>query len=496
MNQIVKITKSITMKAFATESFIKHQTPMHKNGVKTPLKAFPFGSLLLSFFMIPATIDMASAQEQQPIDTIQLSLDNALNRGMEENADVRVAELDIQKSEERIEEVQGNFLPSINVNGNYTRNLQLPAFFLPEGSGGFPGGGGGGEGGNVLRIGSKNSFQLGAEAQLPLYNNQLIQNKKLAESSLDLSKQQLEANRNQIENKIKNVYFNALLARSSLDVTQQSLENAQSNYENVKRQNEQGVAPDYDLLRADVRVENTKPDVREARNNYESALNRLKLLTGIDIQQPVDLEGNLKAYYEAFPKEQLADYSLKENPQVEQLELQKDLQHNQISLEKSAYHPSLSAVGGYNYQAQHDHFDFNDYFWINTATAGLQLQIPIFSGLTRKNRIEQAQVEMQKIEVQKNNLERSLTVQVENALEQIQQVQQRVNAQERNIEQAKKGYKIAQKSYESGTINIVELNDAELALSQARMNYLTAIHDYLTALVDYEKIVDKNLITE
>jgi len=441
--------------------------------------------LLLTMLIGAGFTGIANAQ-----DTLTLSLNEAVNRSLAQNADIRSAKLDIRKSKNRLDEAQGGFLPSIDLNGNYTRNLKLPVFFLPEG-GGFPGGGGS----NVLKVGSKNAYQMSAQASLPLYNRQLIQRNKVAKSSVALSKQQLEANRNKIESRVKQTYFAALLAHSSLDVVQQSYANARSNYQNIKSRNKQGLAPDYDVLRAKVQMQNIKPDVQDARNRYQSTLNRLKLLSGISIQKPIDIEGDLSAYYKAFPKDKLADYSLKQNPQLKQLSLQKNLQNKRISTEQSAYYPNLSGVANYNLQAQEDNFDFSNYDWVETAGAGLRVQVPIFSGLTRNNKVQQAKIERQKIDIQKQNLKRSLKVEVENSLDQIRQIEEQIEAQQQNIQQAKRGFKIAQTSYKRGTINIVELNDAELALSRARMNYLTAIHDYLTALVNYEQIVNKNLIT-
>ena len=58
-----------------------------------------------------------------------------------------------------------------------------------------------------------------------------------------------------------------------------------------------------------------------------------------------------------------------------------------------------------------------------------------------------------------------------------------------NIVQAEKGRSIAQKRYEVGKGTIIELNDAEVALIQARLSYHQSIYDYMVSKVDLEKVL-------
>ena len=61
------------------------------------------------------------------------------------------------------------------------------------------------------------------------------------------------------------------------------------------------------------------------------------------------------------------------------------------------------------------------------------------------------------------------------------------NAAQKGVSQSEKGYQIAQKRYETGSGTLLELNDAELALTQSRLNYNQAIYDYMIAKSDLEK---------
>lgn len=55
--------------------------------------------------------------------------------------------------------------------------------------------------------------------------------------------------------------------------------------------------------------------------------------------------------------------------------------------------------------------------------------------------------------------------------------------------QANKGYKIAQKRYDTGAGTLLEMNDAELALTQAKLNLNQSIYNYMVAKSDMEKVL-------
>ena len=62
------------------------------------------------------------------------------------------------------------------------------------------------------------------------------------------------------------------------------------------------------------------------------------------------------------------------------------------------------------------------------------------------------------------------------------------DAAQKGVEQAERGYMISQKRY-TGAGTWLEMNDAELALTQARLNFNQSIYDYMVAKADLEKVL-------
>ncbi len=82
-------------------------------------------------------------------------------------------------------------------------------------------------------------------------------------------------------------------------------------------------------------------------------------------------------------------------------------------------------------------------------------------------------------------------MQVRSALNDLVTARETMFAQERTVEQARKAYGISDTRYRAGAGTILELNSAQLAQTQAQLNFSQAIYDYLMAKAEYDRIVGR-----
>ena len=417
-----------------------------------------------------------SAQE----NIMNLDLEKAIQIALEKNTEIKVAKLEIDKSEEKLREARSGLFPNIDASGQYQRYIEKPVIFMPPGS----------PFGEVLEIGSNNSYLGTIGASIPIFSLGLYHGIGVASKSVELNSENLRFTEVATINNVKRLFYSVLLAREFKDVINQSLQNALDQFENVKRLNEQGVASDYDLLRAEVQVENLRPQVIQAENNYEISKENLKVLIGLKSEQEINILGEFDydGQYD-ISLQQFLDDVMKNNPQLAVLNKQKEIANRTISLEKSAYFPTLSAFGNYQYQTQSDDFNISDYKWVTTFIVGLQLQIPIFNGFKTPARVEQAKITLNQVEEQRQGLTEALKTQLQNAVYAIEQTIIRIKGQDKNIEQAQQGYEIAKTRFENDLGTQLEVNDAELALRQARLNRLQAIYDLRIAEAELQMIL-------
>jgi outer membrane protein TolC len=136
-------------------------------------------------------------------------------------------------------------------------------------------------------------------------------------------------------------------------------------------------------------------------------------------------------------------------------------------------------------------FRFKNYLWNPYSMVGLSLSIPLFSGGGRLNKVKQTKVSIHQLSLQREDVERNLQLAVRQYMDNMSSCIKRFDAAQKGVEQAERGYTIARKRYDTGAGTLLETNDAELAMTQARLNFNQAIYDYMVAKSDLEQILGK-----
>jgi outer membrane protein len=415
-----------------------------------------------------------------------LTLEDAIKIALENSNQVKLSQLEILKSDEKLVEARSALIPRISASGSYSRYLKKPVLFLPPDSpfGRMTGG--------VIEIGFDNSYLGAISLQMPLFSWNLYAGIRSALKGKSLAEQAYKSVTLKTIADVKKAFYGALLARENYKITKIRVDLAEDNLKNVENLYRQGIASEYDYISAQVQYQNLLPLLIQAENNLELAKNALKLVLGIDVKEDIEIEGEMKV-------DSLigVDYasSLKDlyekNPDLKQAELQVELSREIVSLEVSGHLPSLFLTGNLQYQAQANDFNFNQYRWIRTTFIGLQIQIPIFNGFGTQARVDQAQASFQQAIERLNFTKQALENELKNTIYRIEQSGRRIESQKRAVELAELGYKIARKRFESGVGTQLEVSNAEVNLAQARLNYSQAIYDYLIAMSELEKLTGK-----
>jgi len=439
--------------------------------------------LILFFFSI--TIILSAQQREKIVLDLNRAIDLALNK----NSEIKVAQMEVNKSKEKLREALSGLYPKLDLSAQYQRYIKKPVIFLPPGTPFSPGNKPG-----ILEIGSDNSYNGSASLSVPLFAWSLYESIGVASNSLDLSTESYRNTKVQIIGNVKKSFLAVLLSREMKNLMELSLKNAEDNFENIKRLNKAGTLSDYDVLRAEVQVENLKPTVLQMENNYKLSLEALKVAIGLDASEDIEVVGELdfEEPYQLPSEDEIISELLKTNPQLSILEQQVKLYEKMVSLEKSSYLPTLAGFGSYQYQTQANDFNFSEYRWVKTFIVGFQIQLPVFNGFKTQSRVSQAEISLSQAKEQKRNLTEAIKTQALSILYRIQQALKRIEGQSKTVKQAEEGYNIARRRLENGLATQLEVNDAELALRQARINRLQAIYDLKVAEAELNTVLGKN----
>jgi outer membrane protein TolC len=181
---------------------------------------------------------------------------------------------------------------------------------------------------------------------------------------------------------------------------------------------------------------------------------------------------------------------------MKQLAIQAEMLSETIKLQKYATLPSLALGFNFSMNAMANDVSFSEFRWTPYSYVGLSLNIPIFAGGKRYNQIRQAKNQYQQVQLQTTDVERQLKIAIRQFLTSMETNMKSYYAAQDAVAAAQKGYDIVEKAYQVGRSTLIELNDAQLALTQASLAESQAIYNFVTAKAQLEQTLGHDFINE
>ncbi len=412
-----------------------------------------------------------------------LTIEQALDMAYEHNRDYLKAKKDFEKSKAQIVEARAGALPAISFAGEYNRNWEPSVFVITFD--GQP---------QELKIGTDNSFSAGFNLTQPIYLGGRVGTAlKIAKIYKKYSEQQLKAVYNEVRLDIYNRFYGYILAKELVRVAEQSYSLAKANREVVESMVKQGVASEYDLLRAKVAESNSLPALIQAKSGVATAADALKSALGVEFSEDIDpVESfrftNLDTLV-AQPVEYYQSMALERRADLKMLDYSIQMLDKNVSLEKSAYLPSLTFSTNLMWQLQRDDFDLDPDYWVRSINSAFSLQIPIFEGFGRSAKVKQARLDQQQAELSYQQLVDGVKLDVKSAHGDLSEAIERYSSQEETVLMAKEGLRISELRFKNGVGTQLEVMDARTALTQAETNFVNAKHDVIVSLAKFEKSI-------
>ncbi|MBO8480659.1 MAG: TolC family protein [Bacteroidetes bacterium] len=440
-----------------------------------------------------------------------INLEQALQIALSENASVKVADMEIERTGYARKGTYASLFPKIDGNASYQRTIEKQVMYMDFDMGSI-GGGSSSEGdgsasgaesapatsNNGIEVGRWNTWSAGISASMPLVNAQLWKSLKISDQDVELAVEAARSSRLEMVNQVKQAYFACLLAKEAFEVYKSVYENALENYKLVEMKYNARKASELELTRAKTTLANAVPDVYNAESSVILSLWQLKAVMGVDLDENIDVSEKLGDYANRMLGD-MADsasdsLSLENNSTMRQLAIQAEQLANTIKMQQFANIPTLSLSFAYNFNAMTNDFKFSEYRWSPYSYVGLTLQIPIFAGGQRHNAIRQAKVQAAELDVQRADTERQLRISIRQNLNQMETAMKSYGASLTALESAEKAYNITAKSYEVGSSTLTDLNDAQLAYTQSQLAVSQAIYDFVIAKSSLESTIGADFI--
>lgn len=431
--------------------------------------------LLTVVFVGIFTGNTVSAQEQ-------LTLRQALKYALEHKAEAQKARLDVENAEYLIDETKGAALPQVSGSSNLTYNPMLQKVAFPGDMMGRPGEM------MVVSMGQKWQSNAVLNVNQQIFNQAIFTGLRAARSTREFYRINHTLTDEQLIEKVADAYYQVFQLQQQLQTVQTNLDNTVKTQKVISGLVDAGLAKKIDLDRIVVAANNLEAAKQQMVNSLQLSENALKFAIGMEMDKDIVLPNETFAVNAAI----LGDMPDAANrTELKLLNMQSQLLELNKKATIAAYYPTLSFTGNLGYLGMGAQFPvFNQskmVNWSGFSGVGLNLSIPIFNGGTTRAKINQANIDIKKLEADIQDTKLALDLASDNARSQIKNSLLTVDTNKRNITLAKEVLDNTQNNYQNGLATLTDLLDAEKAYADAQNNLTISLLNYKVAEIQLIK---------
>jgi outer membrane protein len=399
---------------------------------------------------------------------MDLSLEDSIALALQNNSNMKVAELEKDKAHWLLKQANAKKGVSIGFEHSETRTTAPPSF-APS----------------LKPWAPYNYFSNQLTLSLPLYTSGKLEssidqaslNSKISDFAITSTNQQLK-----LDTTI--AYFSVLQAQKLLQVAQQGVNDFNNHLTTVQNQYNSGLVSTIDILKTKVQLANSQDTLVKAQNNYDLSLYNLNNTMGLPLHSEIRLKENFN--YIAYTKslDESVEYALAHRPEVAQSASTIAAAQDQVKIGKSDLQPTISLVGT-------NAWDDNDFPGSKNRnwTATIVAQINVFDSGVTNAKIKQANDQVQIAQERAHQLNDNISLEVNGAYLSMKEAEKRIETNEVAVEQAQESLRLEELRYRNGMNTNLDVLDSELELIRAKNNYIEALYSYNINKAKLEKAI-------
>lgn len=331
----------------------------------------------------------------------------------------------------------------------------------------------------------KNSHSNTLTASMPIYTGgKLSGTIKKAKAGYLYSEQGLQKAYNDMRSTVTNGYFDMLQADNMQQLGRESVTRLADHLKNVEAQYEVGVVAKVDVLRSQVELANAKQSLIKAENAYQIAEANLNKIVGLPMDTQLKLD-NLLVYtpYEN-DMQYCLDYAAMHRPELEQAKQNVEAAKGALRVAISGHMPQVAASASQNWSDSNWPGDENGKWAV-----GVTVNMNIFDSGVTTSKIHGAEADLAKAHETYRDTVDAVNLDVRSNYLNLREAEKRIDTTKLAVSQAEEDYRIAQLRYMNGVGTNTDVLDAQVALTDAKTNYLQAMYDYNTCKTNLETAI-------
>lgn len=368
----------------------------------------------------------------------------------------------------RIQESYSEALPTLALSGGYVRRDRELGTTLPDG------------GYRPTRL--QDQTTAGLRLSQPLWNGRIGAALRAAQLYEQLTRASLRTATEHVIHDVIRAYYQAILSSQLLDVNLAAYETARAQLDDARARRRQGMASNFDELRAEVEVSNFLAQSLQARNDKDAAFTTLYRLIGASPESAVHLVEEIPLVEETIAFDEALRLALENRADLLEAEYALRMQRESLVVARSRYFPEVSGYVAQTWSNPDPRDSARDR-WGDEWQAGVQAGWPLFDGLGRRGAMIQERARLRQRRIALQDAEERVVSQIRQAVLALGTAEEFARSQSRNLDTAQEALRLVQAGLREGQNTPVEVMDARQALTRASANYYQSLFSHAMARV-------------
>ncbi len=410
--------------------------------------------------------------DEQPRYTLEQAIDTALVN----NPELGIMQARIDQANAQLGESLASFYPQIKASLSYQHSdnpAQAFAMIIAQRRLSF-------SGSDFNHPGGVDNYRPQVTASYALFRGgQDYYRQQAAELGVETSELEKAATRNQLLNNVTAAYYGELAAMEAHEVSLHSIAAVQSELKQSKIRFDAGTVLKSDVLSLEVQLAEAKDAQIQAHNAIDLAQSMLKTLLGLSSNENFVInpaqQGNLPAAPAVF--DELLNQALSSHPELKAAEKRVAIAEQQLKIAKAAHLPRADAFVSYGSDSKDLAYSTNR----DNVTAGVMLEVDVFSGFATQEKIKKTEHELTAAQ----ELARQTRLRIENQLKsaqiKLQDALSRAEVSGVAVTAAEEALRLVDEQRQAGVVTVTRYIEAEVARDKAHTRQITARFDALRA---------------
>jgi len=398
----------------------------------------------------------------------QLTLKRAIELALQYHPARLAAESEANAAHERIGEAQSNLLPQVFGGAEYLRGTDngigdtsyLPMLGAPR----LP------TSGRTNAFETFDNYLMGVSAFQYLFDFGRVRgviDERRAEAEVEQAR--LRLTELEIVFEVTKRYANLLAAQETVKVYEEAVAQRQEHLHEAEVKSAAGLKPEIDVYTSKSELARAKMNRVDARNALATGKVALDNAMGLGANAPAYELAEVLTYQEiTAPLDGYLSAAFRQRPDLKILEDQARAAGAQIQQYRSDYLPSVGATAGYTARGQ-------DLPVSNNFDVGVLISWPIFNGFLTDHQMMEAKLHQDAIRHSIEDIRQRIFLQVKSGYLDWQASVERIHRAEQTVAASRVELELAEKRYDAGLGNIIELTDAQRRFTQDDADYVQAL---------------------